>query len=134
MVAFKRYIASFLFSLFEEDKPQEMPVTTVQTNSAEQKRIAELEMEVQRLQLENSVLLSQATEAVDRAKTVETEAIRAEAVSMRRLRILEDALCRAAANVEQDKPEIIATDYKALIAKVFLEFPEVRNKYGPRLS
>ena len=118
---------SFLLSFFDEEE-QVKPIDKVVKEDSRQ----ELVKQIEALRLENAALTAYAAEAVDAARVAEASAVTEQARHLRKERILEEALCRVGAEVERG--DVIDPDYRSLLAKIFLEFPEVRNKYGPRLG
>ena len=126
------FCMSFLLSFFDEKNVKPKDTKIPRETEVLQRQIFDLERQIESLRIENAALTAHAAEAVDTARAIETSLVTEQARNLRKERILEEALCRVAAEAERgDQGD---PNYRLLLAKIFLEFPQVRNKYGPRLS
>ena len=89
---------------------------------------------ISELTLENAALMTGLAQVSEEAKKLEARLVLAEARHLKDERILKEALIKAAADFEKKlNSEDFESERANLLAKIFLEYPEVGRKYGPRI-
>ena len=132
-----QHMASFLMSFF--DAPVEPDLQPVEPERIKSKTVSHetmlrlQEQEIKRLMVEKEALASYAHDLSKQLQSMDVKFNKEKVQHIRAERILESALFRL--NRERNKSEGDIKDAQEfpgfqLLAKIFLEFPAVREKYG----